>query len=88
MANDKPVILITGTNSGMGKETAMALAKQNKHVVIMCRNKEKGEHVLEEIKKESGNPDVDLLICDLADLASVRQFASVFRAYLWKNTIG
>lgn len=78
MANDKPVILITGANSGMGKETAMALAKQNNHVVMMCRNKEKGELALEEIKKESGNPDVDLLICDLADLASVRQFASAF----------
>lgn len=78
VANDKPVILITGANSGMGKETAMALAKQNKHVVMMCRNKEKCEAALKEFKAESNNPDVDLLLCDLADLASVRQFASVF----------
>jgi hypothetical protein len=52
-------------NSGLGYETALALAKMDAHVIIVCRNRVKGEAAQAEIKSKSGNSSVDLLIADL-----------------------
>jgi NAD(P)-dependent dehydrogenase (short-subunit alcohol dehydrogenase family) len=68
--------LVTGANSGMGKETALALAQMKASVVMVCRNKEKGEAARQEIMKEAGNESVDLLLCDLSSLAEVRRLAA------------
>ncbi len=74
------IILITGGNSGIGKATAIALAKMGATVVIGCRNKERGMQAVEEIKKESGNNRVELLVIDLASLRSVRNAADEFKS--------
>jgi len=63
-------IIVTGGNSGVGKATAAALAKDGHSVVIACRNIEKAERAAAEM---SG--DVTVAQLDLADLASVRAFA-------------
>jgi len=60
----------------MGKETALALAQMRANVVMVCRNKGKGEAARREISKKTGNESVDLLLCDLSSLAEVRALAS------------
>jgi len=49
------VIMITGANSGIGKETALEVAKRGATVYMVCRNRERGEAALTEIKEISKN---------------------------------
>ncbi|GLV60427.1 short-chain dehydrogenase [Dictyobacter sp. S3.2.2.5] len=69
------VCLITGANNGIGKVTALELARRGAHVIMVSRNRAKGEEAQAEIKRESGNEQVDLLNADMSSLASVRQLA-------------
>jgi len=69
--------LVTGANSGLGRETALARMKAN--VVMVCRNKGKGDAARQEISKDSGNESVDLLLSDLSSLAEVRTLAAEVR---------
>ncbi|MDD9266188.1 SDR family oxidoreductase [Paenibacillus sp. GCM10023248] len=69
------IVMVTGANSGLGKATAISLAKQNARVVMVCRDPHRGELAKEEIVKESGNPNIDLLICDFSALSNVRRLA-------------
>ncbi len=73
------ICLVTGSNSGIGKETALSLAKMGATVVIVARNKERGEKAQKEIVKQSGNNSVDLMICDLSSMESIRQFSKEFK---------
>jgi NAD(P)-dependent dehydrogenase (short-subunit alcohol dehydrogenase family) len=68
--------LVTGANSGIGKETALGLARMGARVVLVCRNAQKGELALSEIQRETGSTTVDLLIADMSSLASVRALAA------------
>jgi NAD(P)-dependent dehydrogenase (short-subunit alcohol dehydrogenase family) len=69
------VVVITGGNSGIGKESALALAGLGDTVVLACRNRAKGEAAAAEIRSSSGAEDVPVVSLDLADLASVRACA-------------
>jgi NAD(P)-dependent dehydrogenase (short-subunit alcohol dehydrogenase family) len=73
------ICIITGSNSGIGKETAVSLAKMGATVVMVVRNKERGEKVQKEIMNQSGSNSVDLMICDLSSMESIRHFAEEFR---------
>ena len=73
------ICIVTGANSGIGKETALGLAQIGARVVMVCRNAEKGEAALEEIRRESGSSQVDLLIADMSSQASVRALAEQIR---------
>lgn len=73
------VCLITGANSGIGKVTALELARQGATVVMVCRNTAKGTAAQSEIRAASGNTAVDLLLADLSSLASVRELAEAFQ---------
>ncbi len=68
--------IITGANSGIGKETALGLARMGAHVVLVCRNAEKGRAALADVQRESGSSKVDLLIADMSSQASVRALAA------------
>lgn len=72
---DGKTIIITGGNSGIGKATAIDLAKRGAKVVIGCRSEERGEKAVIDIKKSSGNENVHLKIIDLSSFKSVRAFA-------------
>ena len=72
---DGKTVVITGGNSGIGKETAVDLARRGARVIIGCRNLQKGKEALKEIKERSGNSNVFLEELDLASLKSVRTFA-------------
>jgi NAD(P)-dependent dehydrogenase (short-subunit alcohol dehydrogenase family) len=71
--------LVTGANSGIGKETAFGLARMGARVVLVCRNQQKGEIALADIKRETGSSRVDLLIADMSSLGSVRTLAEQVR---------
>lgn len=73
------IVLITGGNNGIGKATAIGLAKKGANVTIACRSQSKGQKAVNEIQSASSNPNIHLLICDLSDLESVRQCADKFR---------
>lgn len=64
--------VITGANSGLGKETALALAKQGFDLVMLCRDMVRSRPVQDEIRAVSLTGNVALIRCDLADQASVR----------------
>lgn len=69
-------VLITGANSGVGFETAKALALKGVRIIAACRNREKGKQAVEEIINFSGNEQVSLLEIDLSSLESVRNAAA------------
>ena len=76
---DGRVCLITGANNGIGRETALGLARMGATVIMVSRDAAKGEAALAEVRQQSGNDRVTLLIADLASLKSVRQLAEDFR---------
>ncbi|NWV98103.1 RDH12 dehydrogenase, partial [Machaerirhynchus nigripectus] len=73
------VVIITGANTGIGKETARDLAQRGK-VIIACRDTAKGEAAASEIQAETGNQQVIVKKLDLADTKSIREFAEKFLA--------
>jgi NAD(P)-dependent dehydrogenase (short-subunit alcohol dehydrogenase family) len=73
------VAVVTGANSGLGLVTARELAKAGAHVVIACRNTTKGEAAAAEVRAAAPGSQPELEALDLADLASVRDFAARFR---------
>jgi NAD(P)-dependent dehydrogenase (short-subunit alcohol dehydrogenase family) len=76
------VIIVTGSTSGIGKETTRVLAKKNGTVILAVRNVKKGEGVADEIRQEYAAADVSVRELDLASLESVRAFAkSINRDY-------
>ncbi len=73
------VVVITGANSGIGKETAVALAGMGATIVLACRNPKMAEVAAAEVRATTGSDDVHVSDLDLADLASVRQCADDLR---------
>jgi NAD(P)-dependent dehydrogenase (short-subunit alcohol dehydrogenase family) len=74
MSMDGKVVVITGGNAGIGKETAAELARDGASVVITARNAQRGADALADIRARSGGA-VSVLPLDLASFASVRSFA-------------
>ena len=74
------VALITGANSGLGYETALALAQKGATVVMACRNVTKGEAAKQQVFAHAPDAQLDLRALDLSSLASVRSFAEGFQA--------
>jgi len=72
--------LITGATSGIGKQTAIALAKMGARVIITSRDTEKGLITRNDIVRISGNSQVEMMECDLASFSSIRSFAEKFKA--------
>lgn len=70
------VVLITGGSSGIGRETALGLARLGAHVVLVGRDAARSAAAQREIQARSGNPAVDVLLADLAAQAEVRRLAA------------
>lgn len=69
-------VVITGGNAGIGKETAIGLARLGARVLITSRDERRGARAVDEIRRRSASADVDVLPLDLASFASIRGFAS------------
>lgn len=70
--------IVTGSNSGVGFETAQQLVKQGAHVVMAVRRPNAGEEARKNFKDVNGTSEI--LKCDLADLESVREFVKTFKS--------
>jgi len=71
--------MITGATSGIGRASAIDLGKLGAKLVLVCRNRERGEELVGEIK-HGGNSEVDLMIADLQSQAEIRKLAADFLA--------
>jgi retinol dehydrogenase-12/retinol dehydrogenase-13 len=74
------VCLITGATSGIGKETAIGLAKLGATVTFTTRDDWRGETTRQDIVRASGNQNVEPFFCDLSSFESIRTFTIKFRA--------
>ena len=83
---DGKVVVITGANTGIGRETARDLARRGAEVHVLCRDGEKGEAVKMDIKRETGM-EAFVHGIDLASLESVRKCSSSLRNNLQKIDI-
>jgi NAD(P)-dependent dehydrogenase (short-subunit alcohol dehydrogenase family) len=73
------ICMVTGANSGIGKATALALAQMGATVVMVCRDRARGEEAQNEISTKSRKNAVDLLLADLSSQQSIRQLAEHFQ---------
>ncbi|MFX0030924.1 MAG: SDR family oxidoreductase [Candidatus Hermodarchaeota archaeon] len=71
--------LITGANSGIGKATAIGLAKMGASIIMVCRNQERGERALKYIKSKSNNESIELMLVDLSSQKAIHQFVQEFK---------
>ena len=74
------VAIVTGANTGIGFETAAALAARHAKVVLACRNPQKAGDALAGIRARTPDADLEFLELDLASLASVEGFADALNA--------
>src|SRR5437870_7798314 len=75
------ICMVTGANSGIGKATALALAQMGATVVMVCRDRARGEEARSEITAKSRNNAVDLLLADLSSQQSIRQLVENFQQH-------
>jgi len=79
---DHKTVLLTGATSGIGEQTAWALARQSFNLYLLVRNTAKGEQLKREIITETSNPNIAVVPCDLADMQSVANAVALIRTRL------
>jgi NAD(P)-dependent dehydrogenase (short-subunit alcohol dehydrogenase family) len=72
--------LVTGANSGIGYRAALELARHGAHVLLGCRNADKGQAALRRLEQEVPGASAEVVALDMASLASIRGFAAAFAA--------
>ncbi|MCS6809174.1 MAG: SDR family oxidoreductase [Bacteroidota bacterium] len=74
------ICLITGATSGIGKETARALASMGAHIILPARNLERAERVKADILQTTPRAAIEIMECELASFASITSFVQSFKA--------
>ncbi|KAF2071066.1 hypothetical protein CYY_007620 [Polysphondylium violaceum] len=76
------VVIITGSNAGLGKEIAKKIAKLNAHIIFACRNENKAKEAIKEIKELTNNTNdkLEFIKLDLLSLESVKSFVQEFKS--------
>jgi NAD(P)-dependent dehydrogenase (short-subunit alcohol dehydrogenase family) len=70
------VCVVTGANGGLGKATCLELARRGALVVMVCRDRRRGEAARDEVARSSGSTKVSLVQADLAPLKDVQRLAN------------
>lgn len=89
--DDEPrTAIVTGASNGLGLQCALNLARNRPtwHIILACRRPlEKAQQEALRIRKETGNPRVEAVELDLANLTSIRRFAEVIssRLHAWED---
>ena len=73
------ICMVTGATSGIGKVTARALAEQGATVIVVGRNPARSDATVREIRQQTGNNHVELLLANLSSMQQVRDLAAEFR---------
>ena len=73
-------VIVTGANSGLGYETALALAAKGAQLVIACRDKSRAELAMRAMRAQIPDAKLEFMALDLADLRSVKKLADDFSA--------
>lgn len=73
------VIIITGANNGIGFENTKEFARKNATVIMACRNLSKGQKALEKVKNNVPDGQIELMELDLANISSIKRFATSFK---------
>ena len=74
------ICMVTGANDGIGKATALGLAKMSASVVMVCRSRERGEATLADVREKTGNSNISLVVADLSFQAAIRKLVRDFEA--------
>lgn len=74
------IAIVTGSNTGLGRETAKVLAGKNAEVILAVRNIKKGEDAIRDIKSEYPNSNVNVMELDLSSLKSIKDFSTKFNS--------
>jgi NAD(P)-dependent dehydrogenase (short-subunit alcohol dehydrogenase family) len=72
--------MITGASSGIGRAAAHALARLGATLILICRDRGRGEETVAEIRSQTGNGDVQLMLADLSSQQAIRGLAAAFLA--------
>ena len=67
--------MVTGSSSGIGKATALGLAKMGATVVMVCRDAVRGEAAMNKIRRKSSNENISLMMADLSSQQAIRKLA-------------
>ena len=80
MKTNNKTCIVTGANSGIGKETAMLLAKHGARVIMVCRDRQRGESARREIVAKSENSHIELMLADFSSQQSIFRLAEQINA--------
>ena len=78
------IAMVTGANAGIGRETVRGLAKAGMRVILVCRNRERGEDALADVRNDIGNARLTLLLADLSSQASIRKMVQTYLRHFSK----
>lgn len=76
---NRKTAIVTGANAGMGRITALELAKRGYEVALVCRNRQRGETALHDIRRKAKHDAVHLVTCDLSSQTDIRRAAAEIR---------
>jgi NAD(P)-dependent dehydrogenase (short-subunit alcohol dehydrogenase family) len=72
--------MVTGANAGMGKEISLGLARTGATLVMVSRDQKRGELAQADVRRQTGNANVELVVADLSSQQSIRQLIKEFEA--------
>ncbi|MDZ7680747.1 MAG: SDR family NAD(P)-dependent oxidoreductase [Fodinibius sp.] len=72
---DNKLCIVTGANSGIGKETVRAFAAQGAYVVMVCRNQQRAQKAKEELVADTGHAGIEVMLADLGVQHDIRELA-------------
>jgi len=75
---DNKIAIVTGANSGMGMATVEALSDEGATVIMLCRNKNRGQEAFDKLMMVPGRK-IELLLCDLGDFSSIYAFVNAIK---------